>query len=245
MALDKSSMPSSKLMQLLLFAFIMFLFFETNIAQNASFDGNQGEYNEISWRHFGFKGEYNGISGSLEADLNLNNAVGDWYKRLTQQLKKSQWWDSAKLNIDYVCNDVDPNSNTAKISSLVSFSGKFYLNDWQFSHDTSYGQGDLGQSNIYGFVLMPVLKQSEMIEWVFRYTYLLSSENNGLKLGRYERQCQRRRRIPSSGYDNGIKILLVNRPVYIASDSLCLLNHHLLLRRFLLVELERPFFCNA
>tara|TARA_B100000809_G_scaffold105824_1_gene104380 strand:- start:489 stop:647 length:159 start_codon:yes stop_codon:yes gene_type:complete len=35
---------------------------------------------------------------------------------------------------------------------------------------------------------MPTYQQSNKIKWVARYTYLSSSEDNGVRLGRYNRK---------------------------------------------------------
>lgn len=250
---------------------------------SAWFDSNQGEYNDITWRRFrfGFKGKYQGITGALEADIDLNKSIDNWYKRLTdanfsykpnryltltflkhstgftldgrtsskklltpqrnnltnnlwftaeyfsgfsakgklsdtlyykagvfssddsdeigltnasyfsllslsKSLKRNNLWDNAQINFDYVYNDVHIEGNTAKISSLYSFSGFVKKNDWGVSHDISYAQGALEQSSMWGIVIMPFYQQTELLQWVFRYTYLTSADINGLKLARYE-----------------------------------------------------------
>ena len=48
-------------------------------------DSDQGNFEDTLWRRFrfGFKGKYGEFKYSLEADINLNNALDDAYNRLT------------------------------------------------------------------------------------------------------------------------------------------------------------------
>lgn len=254
---------------------------------SAWFDSKKDKYNDLSWRRFrfGLKSQLNNFTGALEADLDFNNDIGDWYNRLTDAnfaykpnkdltftflkhstgftldgrtsskklltpqrnnltnnlwftaeyfsgfsakgkfsdtlsyntgvfssdnsdeigftgasyfslfslsklLKNNNYWDNAQFNFDYIYNDAHINGNTASISSLYSFSGLIVKNNWGLSHDISYAQGALEQSNMWGFIFMPHYQQTELIQWVFRYTYLASADNNGLTLGRYENKIE-------------------------------------------------------
>jgi len=250
---------------------------------SAWFDSEQGQYSDISWRRFrfGFKSQFKEFTGALEADIDLNNNIGDWYNRLTDanfaykpnsdltltflkqstgftldgrtsskklltpqrnNLTNNLWftaeyfsgfsvkgnvsntlhynagvyssddsdeigftdasyfslfslsknftrnrnWDSAQFNFDYVSNDAHIEGNTTKLSSIYSFSGLITKNNWALSHDVSFAEGALDQSNMWGFVVMPYYQQTDLVQWVIRYTYLTSADNNGLKLGKYE-----------------------------------------------------------
>lgn len=105
---------------------------------------------------------------------------------VTKSLNKTTWWDDGDINIDYVYNDVQQDGGTANLSSIYSLSGHINLRNWQLAHDFSYARGELGQSDLWGIVLMPSYQSSELLQWVFRYTYLTSKAHNGVKLGRYE-----------------------------------------------------------
>lgn len=250
---------------------------------SAWFDSSQGDFSDMNWRRFrfGFKSEYQGFTGALEADINLNNSPSDMYNRLTDanisydinnhlslkvlkqstgftldgrtsskslltpqrnnltnniwftdeyfsgisakgnisstlkykagifssddsdeigfseasyftlvnintSLDKSTWWEGGNINFDYVYNDVHEDGGTAKLSSIYNMSGQLDFNSWQLAHDLSYAKGDLGQSDLWGVVIMPSYQHSQLLQWVFRYTYLSSNDLNGLKLGRYE-----------------------------------------------------------
>ena len=95
-------------------------------------------------------------------------------------------WDSAAMRLDYVYNDLKADSNTRSFTNVVSLSGKMAIADWRLSTDLAYGEGGLGQADVFGLVFMPIYHQSEKLQWVMRYTYLDSDGDNGIRLGRYE-----------------------------------------------------------
>jgi len=105
---------------------------------------------------------------------------------LNTQLGKTVLFNKAELAFDYVYNDVDEQGNTRDFTHVASFSSKLNFNNWHLWSDFSLGQGDLGQSDLWGMVVMPYFQQTEKIQWVMRYTYLDSKQLNGLRLGRYE-----------------------------------------------------------
>ncbi|WP_252738981.1 porin [Colwellia sp. D2M02] len=105
----------------------------------------------------------------------------------SKKLEKNALWEQGELGIDYVYNDTHEHGNTRKFSQIVSVSSKLKQQAWGLDTDISWGKGDLGQSNLFGVVLMPTLQQTEKLIWVARYTYLNSKDNNGVRLGRYDR----------------------------------------------------------
>lgn len=250
---------------------------------SAWINSDQGDFNDTLWRRFrfGFKGKNGDFTAKLEADINLNNELGDNYNRLTdaniawalskdtkltflkqgtgftldgktssnslltpqrnnltnnlwftaeyftgisvkskitndwtyhtgvystdgsdevaiseasyfamfttkKKLASNNLWDKGEIGFDYVYNDTHEDGNTRDFSQVISASSKFEKNNWGLQSDISWGEGDLGQSDLFGVVLMPSYKQSASIQWVARYTYLNSTEDNGVRLGRYE-----------------------------------------------------------
>ncbi len=246
-------------------------------------DSDQGDFNDTLWRRFrfGFKGKYGEFKVALEADINLNDSLGDSYNRLTdanigwsldkdtelkflkqstgftldgrtsskklltpernnltnnlwftseyftgisvksklannwsyktgifssdgsdeisisdasyfamfstaKKLARNNFWDNGEVSFDYVYNDTHEDGNTRNFSQVISTSSKFKQGDWGFNSDISWGRGDLGQSDLVGVVVMPTYQQNEKVQWVARYTYLSSSEDNGVRLGRYD-----------------------------------------------------------
>jgi phosphate-selective porin OprO/OprP len=105
---------------------------------------------------------------------------------VTSTFEKNHLWDNVELAFDYVYNDVDEQGNTRDFSHVASFSSKLSTGNWHLWNDFSLGQGDLGQSDLWGAVIMPYFQQTNKIQWVMRYTYLDSEQDNGLILGKYE-----------------------------------------------------------
>jgi phosphate-selective porin OprO/OprP len=103
-----------------------------------------------------------------------------------KKLVKNSLWDKGEVSFDYVYNDTHEDGNTRDFSQVISTSSTFKQNDWGLLSDISWGKGDLGQSDLFGVVIMPTYQQSKKIQWVARYTYLSSSEDNGIRLGRYD-----------------------------------------------------------
>lgn len=104
-----------------------------------------------------------------------------------KSLSKNAFWQKGDISFDYVYNDTHEEGNTREFSHVLSTSSKFIRDKWGFQSDISWGNGDLGQSDIFGVVVMPTFQQRETLQWVARYTYLHSSENNGVRADRYEK----------------------------------------------------------
>jgi phosphate-selective porin OprO/OprP len=101
--------------------------------------------------------------------------------------------DSAKLDkglirVDYVYNDEDVNADTRDFSQVLSLVTQWEIAPWGVWTDISAGKGYAGQSDVWGVVLMPFYNFTKHIQSVLRYTYLKSKNDNGLRLGRYERE---------------------------------------------------------
>ena len=105
----------------------------------------------------------------------------------SKKLAKNNLWDKGEVSFDYVYNDTHEDANTRDFSQVISATSVFKKSYWGLQSDVSWGDSHLGQSDLFGVVLMPTYKQNEKIQWVARYTYLNSSEDNGVRLGRYER----------------------------------------------------------
>jgi phosphate-selective porin OprO/OprP len=103
-------------------------------------------------------------------------------------LGSSRLWQTGSVTLDYVYNDVHEEGNTRDFSDVLSLSSKFSSGNWHLWSDFTLGQGDMGQSDIWGLSLMPYFQQTETVQWVMRYTWLDSKDDNGLRLGRYENE---------------------------------------------------------
>jgi len=128
-----------------------------------------------------------GVFSSDDSDeIGLSEASYFALASASKTLDKTSLWDKGQVSIDYVYNDTHEDGNTRDFSQVVSFSSKFQHKKWHLDSDFSYGKGDLGQSDVAGFVVMPYYQQSKSIQWVGRYTYINSKDENGVRLARYE-----------------------------------------------------------
>jgi phosphate-selective porin OprO/OprP len=91
------------------------------------------------------------------------------------------------LRLDYVHNDKDDEANTRHFNDVLSLVGHWEDGPWGLSTDISGGLGWESQGDVLGVVVMPWWMQTPQLQWVARYTYLTSSDDNGLRLNRYDR----------------------------------------------------------
>jgi len=102
----------------------------------------------------------------------------DWADRLGLQ--------TALTRLDYVHNRKNADSDTPELSDVLSLVTQWQQGRWGLRTDLSAARGYFDQSDIWGLVVMPTFNASERFQWVFRYTYLHSTDDNGLELNRYE-----------------------------------------------------------
>ena len=93
--------------------------------------------------------------------------------------------DRASLRLDHVYNDRDPDRATPDFGTVISLSGHWELGRAGLWTDLASGNGQSGQSDVWGLSLMPFYSTSETTQWVMRYTYIDSDGPNGIRLGRY------------------------------------------------------------
>ena len=96
--------------------------------------------------------------------------------------------DNAVIRVDYVYNKEDLNANTSDFSQILSLVTKWEQGGWGLWTDISAGRGYAGQSDLWGVALMPFYGITPHIQLVFRYTYIKSVDDNGVRLGRYENE---------------------------------------------------------
>ncbi len=128
-----------------------------------------------------------GIFSSDDSDeISISNASHFTLISTSKKLSKNTHWVEGEVDFDYVYNDTHADGNTRNFSQVISASSKFKKKNWGLHSDISWGKGDLGQSDLFGVVVMPTYQQNEKKQWVARYTYLNSPEDNGVRLGRYD-----------------------------------------------------------
>jgi phosphate-selective porin OprO/OprP len=99
--------------------------------------------------------------------------------------------DEALLRVNMVYNEPDPdNGFTNDLEGILSLNFSYRQGPWGFRTDLSGGTGYGEKSDLWGLVLMPFYKSGENTEWVTRYTYVTSRDENGVRFGRYEREIE-------------------------------------------------------
>ena len=96
--------------------------------------------------------------------------------------------DKALVRVDYVYNKEHENADTRDYSQVLSIVTNWEQGRWGLWTDVSAGKGYAGQSNLWGVALMPFWDITSHFQMVVRYTWLKSADDNGVRLGRYERE---------------------------------------------------------
>jgi phosphate-selective porin OprO/OprP len=102
-------------------------------------------------------------------------------------------FDKLAVRGDYVYNDYDLSDwggGTRNLKHVASLSMQLEDGDWGLWTDLSFADGieSRGQSDLFGLQIMPFYNFTDKIQGVFRYTYVTSEDDNGVRFGRYERE---------------------------------------------------------
>lgn len=93
----------------------------------------------------------------------------------------------ALLTGNYVYQAPDSNNTfTRQLRHTFSANFKFEANGWGVRSDVSAASGYLGQSDLWGLMMMPFINVTDRIQVVGRYTFLESDDANGVRLATYE-----------------------------------------------------------
>ena len=93
----------------------------------------------------------------------------------------------ALLRADYVYNDANLKSNaTRPFENIGSLTFQLDEGKWGVSTDLTAASGFGTQSDVFGLVIMPWYNITDKLQAVARYTYMESSDPNGIRFGRYE-----------------------------------------------------------
>jgi phosphate-selective porin OprO and OprP len=100
----------------------------------------------------------------------------------------------ATVRVDYVHQEADEgNDFTRKLANIGSLNGAYETKAGGARMDLSTGEGYLGQSDIWGLMLMPFFNLTEKLQGVLRYTHLESDDHGGVRLARYESEVVSKR----------------------------------------------------
>jgi len=94
--------------------------------------------------------------------------------------------DHALVRVDYVNNRETEHPGTASVENVLSLVGQYDNGSFHLWGDLSWGD-TFGGNEITGLSLMPFYDVNETVQLVAKYTYVTSSDSNGLRLSRYER----------------------------------------------------------
>ena len=97
----------------------------------------------------------------------------------------------ALVSLHYVYQEPDVNNTfTRPHEHIVSLNFKYDSGNLGFRGDVATSQGYGAQSDLLGAVAMPYLGLTENLQVVTRYTYLHSSDDNGIRLARYDSRIE-------------------------------------------------------
>ena len=95
--------------------------------------------------------------------------------------------DKAVLRADYVYQDENPgNTFTKSFEGIESLNFLFEDGRWGLATDVVAGQGYGSQPDLFGLEIMPSYYFAPGFQAVFRYTYMNSDGDNGIRFARYE-----------------------------------------------------------
>ena len=115
------------------------------------------------------------------------NGGNFWLGSIGYDFAKALGVKKALLRADFVYNDPSTQSNaTRSFSQIGSLNFQLDAGKWGFSTDVAAGNGSLGQSDVFGALVMPWFNITEKLQVVGRYTYLTSADPDGLRFNRYE-----------------------------------------------------------
>jgi phosphate-selective porin OprO/OprP len=98
--------------------------------------------------------------------------------------------DKLEVTAFHVFNDGHEDANTRDFSNVFSLVAKWENGPWGLWADISAGNGQHGQSDVAGVVAMPFYNMTPEKQWVMRYTWLSSDDDNGIRFGRYEKEIE-------------------------------------------------------
>lgn len=110
----------------------------------------------------------------------------------TRDFSSATSLEHASARLDYVYNNPDYSGNvgTRDLRHIVSLSSKLRQDRLGLWSDLAIGKGTRGQSNLFGLQIMPWYDLTDQWQLVFRYSFVGSSDDNGVRLNRYESRIE-------------------------------------------------------
>jgi len=120
--------------------------------------------------------------------------------------------DKALLRVDYVRNEESDKMGAKPLSDVISVNGQYDNDRWHLWADLAWANAMNG-NDIWGFEIMPFFDINETFQVVGQYTYVSSSDPNGVSVGRYEREV-------APGRGDEIQTLYIGLNTYIYGHKL-------------------------
>jgi phosphate-selective porin OprO/OprP len=100
--------------------------------------------------------------------------------------------DACLVRLDYVYNDPDYSGNvgTRDLEHVLSLASKIEQGAAGVWANLSFGSGIGDQSDLLGLQVMPYYNINDKWQLAFRYTLVTSSDDNGVRLNRYESRIE-------------------------------------------------------
>ena len=136
-----------------------------------------------------------GVFTQGEEDGEFGNFDGgtSWLASIGYDLSGLTGGDESVVMFDYVYNEETPSNpslfTNRSLGNVFSLNYRYEKDAFGFRGDISYGDGFLGQSDMWGFVVMPYYNITDKLQAVFRYTFIESSDDNGVRYARYESEA--------------------------------------------------------
>lgn len=139
------------------------------------------------------------FSGDDSEEIGLDNVGYFTLLSLGYDFSPDLDMDTALVRLDHVYNSKDEddqttdnddydNNATPDFRHTASLVTEWQAGSWGLRTGLSAGQGIGEQSDVWGLVIMPFYAFTERQQVVLRYTFVSSSDDNGIRLNRYERE---------------------------------------------------------
>lgn len=109
---------------------------------------------------------------------------------LAYTFEESTTWDKNYIRVDYVYNNPDYSGDvgTRALEHILNISSKLEKNKAGVWSNISFAKGikEQNQSDLFGLSVMPFYNFNDTWQIAFRYSYVYSPDDNGVRLNRYE-----------------------------------------------------------
>jgi phosphate-selective porin OprO and OprP len=131
--------------------------------------------------------------GAEDGEFGNFNGGASWLASVGYDLSGFTGGDESVIMLDCVYNE-ETRSNPSlftnrSLGNIYSLNYRYEKDAFGFRGDIAYGDGFLGQSDMWGFVLMPYYNFTDKLQAVFRYTFIESDSINGVRFARYESEA--------------------------------------------------------